>query len=132
MLSPDFYNGLCLTLLYFPIHAIFLYFHYLYLQLASCNIINLHVHVFMATPFMLQDQKRAEKVSKRVNAIQEVKESVSLLTQLLQDYDSSTNNQSNAELIQVSREMLLITGKVFSVYTMVTVVERKLDIRYLV
>ncbi|KAL7378770.1 hypothetical protein ABVT39_018476 [Epinephelus coioides] len=47
-----------------------------------------------------EDQKRAEKVSKRVNAIQEVKESVSLLTQLLQDYDSSTNNQSNAELIQ--------------------------------
>uniref|UniRef100_A0AAQ5Y0S3 Golgi associated, gamma adaptin ear containing, ARF binding protein 1 n=1 Tax=Amphiprion ocellaris TaxID=80972 RepID=A0AAQ5Y0S3_AMPOC len=30
-----------------------------------------------------EDQKRAEKVSKRVNAIQEVKESVSLLTQLL-------------------------------------------------
>uniref|UniRef100_A0A8C4GWE2 ADP-ribosylation factor-binding protein GGA1 n=1 Tax=Dicentrarchus labrax TaxID=13489 RepID=A0A8C4GWE2_DICLA len=36
-----------------------------------------------------EDQKRAEKVSKRVNAIQEVKESVSLLTQLLQDYDST-------------------------------------------
>uniref|UniRef100_A0A3B5AZ74 Golgi associated, gamma adaptin ear containing, ARF binding protein 1 n=1 Tax=Stegastes partitus TaxID=144197 RepID=A0A3B5AZ74_9TELE len=47
-----------------------------------------------------EDQKRAEKVSKRVNAIQEVKESVSLLTQLLQDYDSSSTNQSNAELIQ--------------------------------
>uniref|UniRef100_A0A8C7ZCE6 Golgi associated, gamma adaptin ear containing, ARF binding protein 1 n=1 Tax=Oryzias sinensis TaxID=183150 RepID=A0A8C7ZCE6_9TELE len=37
-----------------------------------------------------EDQRRAEKVSKRVNAIQEVKESVALLTQLLQDYDSST------------------------------------------
>lgn len=47
-----------------------------------------------------EDQKRAEKVSKRVNAIQEVKESVTLLTQLLQDYDSTANNQSNAELIQ--------------------------------
>ncbi|KAM9346539.1 ADP-ribosylation factor-binding protein GGA1-like [Symphorus nematophorus] len=47
-----------------------------------------------------EDQKRAEKVSKRVNAIQEVKESVSLLTQLLQDYDSTASNQSNAELIQ--------------------------------
>uniref|UniRef100_A0A3Q1AH80 Golgi associated, gamma adaptin ear containing, ARF binding protein 1 n=1 Tax=Amphiprion ocellaris TaxID=80972 RepID=A0A3Q1AH80_AMPOC len=47
-----------------------------------------------------EDQKRAEKVSKRVNAIQEVKESVSLLTQLLQDYDSSTTSQSNTELIQ--------------------------------
>ncbi|TKS91575.1 ADP-ribosylation factor-binding protein GGA1 [Collichthys lucidus] len=47
-----------------------------------------------------EDQKRAEKVSKRVNAIQEVKESVTLLTQLLQDYDSTGSNQSNAELVQ--------------------------------
>ncbi|XP_017272096.1 ADP-ribosylation factor-binding protein GGA1 [Kryptolebias marmoratus] len=47
-----------------------------------------------------EDQKRAEKVSKRVNAIQEVKESVALLTQLLQDYDGTATNQSNAELIQ--------------------------------
>ncbi|KAM8824730.1 ADP-ribosylation factor-binding protein GGA1-like isoform 1-T1 [Synchiropus picturatus] len=45
-----------------------------------------------------EDQKRAEKVSKRVNAIQEVKESVGLLTQLLKDYDSS--DQSNSELLQ--------------------------------
>ena len=57
---------------------------------------------------MLQDQKRAEKVSKRVNAIQEVNESVTLLTQLLQDYDGTADNQSNAELIQVNGEMLLI------------------------
>uniref|UniRef100_A0A8C3GAD4 Golgi associated, gamma adaptin ear containing, ARF binding protein 1 n=1 Tax=Cyclopterus lumpus TaxID=8103 RepID=A0A8C3GAD4_CYCLU len=47
-----------------------------------------------------EDQKRAEKVSKRVNAIQEVKESVALLTQLLQDYDDTADNQSNAELLQ--------------------------------
>ncbi|XP_037544818.1 ADP-ribosylation factor-binding protein GGA1 [Nematolebias whitei] len=47
-----------------------------------------------------EDQRRAEKVSKRVNAIQEVKESVALLTQLLQDYDRTATNQSNAELIQ--------------------------------
>ncbi|XP_071396031.1 ADP-ribosylation factor-binding protein GGA1-like isoform X1 [Centroberyx affinis] len=47
-----------------------------------------------------EDQKRAEKVSKRVNAIQEVKESVSLLTQLLEDYDRTASEQSNAELIQ--------------------------------
>lgn len=42
-----------------------------------------------------EDQKRMEKVSKRVNAIQEVKESVDLLTQLLGDYskDSSDNNK---------------------------------------
>ena len=50
---------------------------------------------------MSQDQKRAEKLSKRVNAIQDVNESVSLLTQLLEDYDRTTNPQSNAELIQV-------------------------------
>uniref|UniRef100_A0A8C6SUR5 Golgi associated, gamma adaptin ear containing, ARF binding protein 1 n=1 Tax=Neogobius melanostomus TaxID=47308 RepID=A0A8C6SUR5_9GOBI len=42
-----------------------------------------------------EDQRRAEKVSKRVNAIQEVNESVALLTQLLQEYDSKTSNQSN-------------------------------------
>lgn len=47
-----------------------------------------------------EDQRRAEKVSKRVNAIQEVNESVALLTQLLQEYDSKTCNQSNAELLQ--------------------------------
>lgn len=52
----------------------------------------------------LQDQKRTEKVTKRVNAIQEVKESVALLTQLLQDYDSAAASQSNGELIQVTRK----------------------------
>lgn len=49
----------------------------------------------------VQDQRRAEKVSKRVNAIQEVKESVALLTQLLQDYDRTAPAQDNADLIQV-------------------------------
>lgn len=48
-------------------------------------------------------------MSKRVNAIQEVNESVSLLTQLLQDYDGTADNQSNAELVQVNREMLFNT-----------------------
>ncbi|XP_061604963.1 ADP-ribosylation factor-binding protein GGA1 isoform X2 [Phyllopteryx taeniolatus] len=47
-----------------------------------------------------EDQKRAEKVSKREGAIQEVKESICLLTQLLQDYDANTTTQSNSELIQ--------------------------------
>uniref|UniRef100_A0A8C8C1Z1 ADP-ribosylation factor-binding protein GGA1 n=1 Tax=Oncorhynchus tshawytscha TaxID=74940 RepID=A0A8C8C1Z1_ONCTS len=42
-----------------------------------------------------EDQKQAEKLSKRVNAIQDVNESVSLLTQLLEDYDWTTNPQSN-------------------------------------
>ncbi|XP_023670407.1 ADP-ribosylation factor-binding protein GGA1 [Paramormyrops kingsleyae] len=47
-----------------------------------------------------EDQKRMEKVSKRVNAIQEVKESVSLLTQLLSSYCKETCSHSNAELIK--------------------------------
>uniref|UniRef100_A0A674D4I9 Golgi-associated, gamma adaptin ear containing, ARF binding protein 1 n=1 Tax=Salmo trutta TaxID=8032 RepID=A0A674D4I9_SALTR len=47
-----------------------------------------------------EDQKRMEKVSKRVNAIQEVKESVGLLTQLLGDYSKDSSSQSNQELIK--------------------------------
>ncbi|XP_029503889.1 ADP-ribosylation factor-binding protein GGA1-like isoform X1 [Oncorhynchus nerka] len=47
-----------------------------------------------------EDQKRMEKVSKRVNAIQEVKESVGLLTQLLGDYSKESSSQSNQELIK--------------------------------
>lgn len=42
-----------------------------------------------------------------MNAIQEVKESVTLLTQLLQDYDSTAADQSNAELIQVRKRQML-------------------------
>uniref|UniRef100_A0A674D1U3 Golgi-associated, gamma adaptin ear containing, ARF binding protein 1 n=1 Tax=Salmo trutta TaxID=8032 RepID=A0A674D1U3_SALTR len=51
-----------------------------------------------------EDQKRMEKVSKRVNAIQEVKESVGLLTQLLGDYSKDSSSQSNQELIKVSTD----------------------------
>uniref|UniRef100_A0A3Q4HVH0 Golgi-associated, gamma adaptin ear containing, ARF binding protein 1 n=1 Tax=Neolamprologus brichardi TaxID=32507 RepID=A0A3Q4HVH0_NEOBR len=47
-----------------------------------------------------EDQKRVEKVSKRVNAIQEVKESVSLLSQLLEGYNKESCSQSNQELIK--------------------------------
>ncbi|GAA6086525.1 ADP-ribosylation factor-binding protein GGA1 [Tachysurus ichikawai] len=47
-----------------------------------------------------EDQKRMEKVSKRVNAIQEVKESVKLLTQLLADYSKDTCSNDNEELIK--------------------------------
>lgn len=53
--------------------------------------------------FILQDQKRMEKVSKRVNAIQEVKESVKLLTQLLADYSKDTSSNDNEELIKVTK-----------------------------
>ncbi|XP_026069744.1 ADP-ribosylation factor-binding protein GGA1 [Carassius auratus] len=47
-----------------------------------------------------EDQKRMEKVSKRVNAIQEVKESVGLLTQLLGEYSKESGSHSNEELIK--------------------------------
>ncbi|TSK62613.1 ADP-ribosylation factor-binding protein GGA1 [Bagarius yarrelli] len=47
-----------------------------------------------------KDQKRMEKVSKRVNAIQEVKESVKLLTQLLADYSKDTSSHDTEELIK--------------------------------
>ncbi|XP_037327478.2 ADP-ribosylation factor-binding protein GGA1-like [Pungitius pungitius] len=47
-----------------------------------------------------EDQKRVEKVSKRLNAIQELKESVSLLSQLLDGYSKETCSQSNQELIK--------------------------------
>ncbi|XP_068585146.1 ADP-ribosylation factor-binding protein GGA1-like [Cebidichthys violaceus] len=47
-----------------------------------------------------EDQKRVEKVSKRLNAIQEVKESVSLLSQLLEGYSKETCSQSNQELVK--------------------------------
>uniref|UniRef100_A0A147A1Q6 ADP-ribosylation factor-binding protein GGA1 n=1 Tax=Fundulus heteroclitus TaxID=8078 RepID=A0A147A1Q6_FUNHE len=47
-----------------------------------------------------EDQKRVEKVSKRVNAIQEVKESVSLLSQLLEGYSRDSCSHSNQELIR--------------------------------
>ncbi|XP_059192366.1 ADP-ribosylation factor-binding protein GGA1-like isoform X1 [Centropristis striata] len=47
-----------------------------------------------------EDQKRVEKVSKRLNAIQEVKESVSLLSQLLEGYSKESCSHSNQELIK--------------------------------
>ncbi|KAF7667199.1 hypothetical protein LDENG_00075060 [Lucifuga dentata] len=47
-----------------------------------------------------EDQKRVEKVSKRVNAIQEVKESVGLLSQLLEGYSKESCSHSNQELIK--------------------------------
>ncbi|KAM4603825.1 ADP-ribosylation factor-binding protein GGA1-like isoform 1-T1 [Polymixia lowei] len=47
-----------------------------------------------------EDQKRMEKVSKRVNAIQEVKESVSLLSQLLEGYSKDSTSQGNQDLIK--------------------------------
>ena len=48
-----------------------------------------------------QDQKRTEKVSKRLNAIQEVKESVSLLGQLLENYSKDRFSHSQQELVKV-------------------------------
>uniref|UniRef100_A0A8C5CRD4 ADP-ribosylation factor-binding protein GGA1 n=1 Tax=Gadus morhua TaxID=8049 RepID=A0A8C5CRD4_GADMO len=47
-----------------------------------------------------EDQKRTEKVSKRLNAIQEVKESVSLLGQLLENYSKDRFSHSQQELVK--------------------------------
>ncbi|MGH0123491.1 UNVERIFIED_CONTAM: hypothetical protein FKN15_022716 [Acipenser sinensis] len=47
-----------------------------------------------------EDQKRMEKVSKRVNTIAEVKSSVNLLTELLSSYTAETTSQSTEETIQ--------------------------------
>ena len=49
----------------------------------------------------VKDQKRTEKVSKRLNAIQEVKESVSLLGQLLENYSKDHFSHSQQELVKV-------------------------------
>uniref|UniRef100_A0A672N8U2 ADP-ribosylation factor-binding protein GGA1-like n=1 Tax=Sinocyclocheilus grahami TaxID=75366 RepID=A0A672N8U2_SINGR len=52
-----------------------------------------------------EDQKRMEKVSKRVNAIQEVKESVGLLTQLLGDYSKESGSAVvDSELLRHSTQ----------------------------
>lgn len=58
-----------------------------------------------------QDQKRVEKVSKRANAILEVKESVTLLSQLLQGYSRESCSQSNQELVKVSRAQHIQTSR---------------------
>ncbi|XP_061625715.1 ADP-ribosylation factor-binding protein GGA1-like isoform X2 [Phyllopteryx taeniolatus] len=47
-----------------------------------------------------EDQKRNEKVSKRINTIQEVKEGVSLLSELLEGHSKEGSSQSNQELIK--------------------------------
>ena len=49
----------------------------------------------------MKDQKRTEKVSKRLNAIQEVKESVTLLGQLLENYNKDRFSHSQQELVKV-------------------------------
>lgn len=52
-----------------------------------------------------------EKVSKRANAILEVKESVTLLSQLLQGYSKESCSPSNQELIKVSTAQHVQTGR---------------------
>ncbi|XP_053711513.1 ADP-ribosylation factor-binding protein GGA1-like isoform X1 [Synchiropus splendidus] len=47
-----------------------------------------------------EDQRRVEKISKRVNAIQEVKESVNLLNQLLEGYAAESGSHDNKELVK--------------------------------
>lgn len=72
--------------------AIWCFFKNIYIDIRHCEVLLL----------FFKDQKRVEKVSKRVNAIQEVKESVSLLSQLLEGYSKESCSPSNQELIKVS------------------------------
>uniref|UniRef100_W5N1J9 Golgi-associated, gamma adaptin ear containing, ARF binding protein 1 n=1 Tax=Lepisosteus oculatus TaxID=7918 RepID=W5N1J9_LEPOC len=48
-----------------------------------------------------EDQRRMERISKRVNAIEEVNSNVRLLTDLLHGYSHDTTTPSNEELIKV-------------------------------
>lgn len=58
-----------------------------------------------------------EKASKRVNAVQEVKESVSLLSQLLGGYSKESCSQSSQELIKVSANQHLSASCSYSLIT---------------
>ncbi|XP_054634454.1 ADP-ribosylation factor-binding protein GGA1-like [Dunckerocampus dactyliophorus] len=66
--------------------------------LNSCHPEDLRAANQLIKEMVQEDQKRVEKVSKRVNAIQEVEESVSLLSQLLEGYSKEGSAQSNQDL----------------------------------
>lgn len=53
--------------------------------------------------FPLQDQKRMEKISKRVNAIEEVNNNVKLLTEMVTNYSKGETTESNEDLMKVRR-----------------------------
>lgn len=50
-----------------------------------------------------QDQKRMEKISKRVNAIEEVNNNVKLLTEMVTNYSKGETTESNEDLMKVRR-----------------------------
>uniref|UniRef100_A0A8C3LNP5 Golgi associated, gamma adaptin ear containing, ARF binding protein 1 n=1 Tax=Chrysolophus pictus TaxID=9089 RepID=A0A8C3LNP5_CHRPC len=49
---------------------------------------------------MLRDQKRMEKISKRVNAIEEVNNNVKLLTEMVTNYSKGETTESNEDLMK--------------------------------
>lgn len=51
----------------------------------------------------LQDQKRMEKISKRVNAIEEVNNNVRLLTEMVTNYSKGETTESNEDLMKVRK-----------------------------
>lgn len=53
--------------------------------------------------FALQDQKRMEKISKRVNAIEEVNNNVKLLTEMVTNYSRGETTESNEDLMKVRK-----------------------------
>lgn len=52
----------------------------------------------------LQDQKRMEKISKRVNAIEEVNNNVKLLTEMVTNYSKGETTESNEDLMKVRKD----------------------------
>uniref|UniRef100_A0A669QJ39 Golgi associated, gamma adaptin ear containing, ARF binding protein 1 n=1 Tax=Phasianus colchicus TaxID=9054 RepID=A0A669QJ39_PHACC len=59
-----------------------------------------HTAVKQGHAFPLQDQKRMEKISKRVNAIEEVNNNVKLLTEMVTNYSKGETTESNEDLMK--------------------------------
>lgn len=49
----------------------------------------------------LQDQKRMEKISKRMNTMEEVNNNVKLLTEMVTNYSKGETTESNEDLMKV-------------------------------
>lgn len=58
----------------------------------------------LARVLPLQDQKRMEKISKRVNAIEEVNNNVKLLTEMVTNYSKGETTESNEDLMKVRKD----------------------------
>lgn len=57
-----------------------------------------------------QDQKRMEKISKRVNTIEEVNNNVKLLTEMVTSYSKGEMTESSEDLMKVRKDLLWWLG----------------------